>query len=209
MPEPAGLFGGAFDPPHDGHVALVRAAIERFRLARVVVVVTGDPPHKDVTTDRWTRAELARAAFEGLPRIEFAEFELERAGPSYTVDTVRWAAERWGDVIFLVGADEFAEFLSWREPDAVLAYAELGVATRPGFPRERLERVLAALSAPDRVHFFEIPALPISSRQLRETVAKGESIAELVPPPVAALIAERGLYRCYPETSDGQGRSTS
>jgi nicotinate-nucleotide adenylyltransferase len=192
-----GLLGGAFDPPHYGHVALADEAIRHFDLDRLVVLVTGDPPHKPVYTDARIRERLARAAFADRPGVEFSAFELERDEPSYTLDTVRWAAAEWGDVIFLVGADEFADFLRWKDPDEVVRHARLGVATRPGYPGERLEPVLAALRAPDRVEFFTIPDIPISSRGLRERVARGEPIDELVPPPVARLVAELGLYRCY------------
>jgi nicotinate-nucleotide adenylyltransferase len=203
-----GLFGGAFDPPHNGHRALIEAAIDRFELERVVVVVTGNPPHKEVETDKWIRLELARAAFADMPRVELADCELERDGPSYTIDTARWAATEWEDPIFLVGADEFADFLSWRDPKGILAVAQVGVATRPGYPREALDRVVAELGDPERVHFFEIPEHPISSRELRQRVARGEPIDELVPAAVAIQVKKLGLYRCYAETSAEQGRST-
>ncbi|HEX2045310.1 MAG TPA: nicotinate (nicotinamide) nucleotide adenylyltransferase [Gaiellaceae bacterium] len=189
-----GLLGGAFDPPHNGHVALADAALVRFALARLVVVVTGTPPHKRVGTDAETRFRLAEAAFGGRPRVELSRHELERPGPSYTVDTARWAEAQWGDVVFLVGADEFAAFLRWRQPDDVLAHVRLGVATRPGYPREELEPVLAGLARPERVDFFEIPEIPISSREVRRRVAGAEPIDGLVPERVGELIAELRLY---------------
>jgi nicotinate-nucleotide adenylyltransferase len=189
-----GLLGGTFDPPHLGHLALADAAIARFGLDRLVVVVTGVPPHKHTRTDAETRFRLAEAAFAGRPKVKLSRHELERAGPSYTVETAQWAA-RWGDTIFLVGADEFADFLLWRDPDEILEHVRLGVGTRPGYRREDLELVLANLAKPDRVEFFDIPAVPISSREIRRRVGEGEPIAELVPAPVARLIAERDLYR--------------
>jgi nicotinate-nucleotide adenylyltransferase len=121
--------------------------------------------------------------------------ELERPGPSYTVDTVRWAAGVYGEVVFVVGADEFAGFLSWHDPEGVLRAARLAVATRPGYPRDRLTAVLAQLSRPDRVELFELDALPISSTDVRERVARREPIDDLVPARVAELVAELGLYR--------------
>lgn len=191
-----GLLGGAFDPPHNGHVVLASEAVRHFDLSRLVVIVTGSPPHKPVGTPAEIRYRLARAAFAGMSGVELSRFELEREGPSYTLTTARWARTELGeDIVFVVGADEFASFLSWHEPEAVLANVRLGVATRPGFPRERLEAVLARLSAPERVELFEIPALPVSSTGIRERVARGEPIDALVPPPVADLIAELGLYR--------------
>ncbi|MCC6223899.1 MAG: nicotinate (nicotinamide) nucleotide adenylyltransferase [Thermoleophilia bacterium] len=194
MTGPTGLLGGAFDPPHNGHLVLADEAVRQFRLERLVVVVTGLAPHKNVETDPETRFRLAAAAFAGLPGVELSRHELDRPGPSYTVDTARWAGERYGEAIFLVGADEFASFLDWKEPDEVLRYVRLGVATRPGFPRALLESVLARLERPGRVELFEIPALPVSSTGVRERAAAGLPIDGLVPPAVAALVAELGLY---------------
>jgi nicotinate-nucleotide adenylyltransferase len=190
-----GVLGGTFNPPHNGHVALAREAIARFGLRRLVVMVAGTPPHKSTDLDAEGRFRLAQAAFADMPGVVLSRFELERNGPSYTVDTVRFAEQQWGDVIFLVGADEFADFLSWREPDEVLERARLGVATRPGYPRERLDDVLAKLARPDRVELFQIEPLPISSSGIRERVAHGEPIGDLVPPRVAEVIDEMGLYR--------------
>jgi nicotinate-nucleotide adenylyltransferase len=190
-----GVLGGAFDPPHNGHVALAEAALDHFALERLVVVPTGTPPHKEVETDAWARFDLAAAAFDGTPNVELNAYELERQGPSYTVDTVRWAAGIWEDVVFLVGADEFADFLSWKDPNGVLHFARLGVATRPGYPRERLDAVLARLEEPERVEFFAIPEVPVSSTDVRERVRRGEPIDDLVPGRVARAIRERNLYR--------------
>ncbi len=189
-----GLLGGAFDPPHNGHLLLADEAVRRFRLDRLVVVVTGVAPHKEVETDPELRYRLAVAAFAGRPSVEVSRHELDRPGPSYTVDTARWAAGRYGDAIFLVGADEFASFLAWKDPDEVLRHVRLGVATRPGYPGDLFDAVLGRLERPDRVELFEIPELPVSSSDVRERVARGLSIDGLVPPAVAALVAELGLY---------------
>ena len=189
-----GLLGGAFDPPHNGHLALARAASDRFGLDRLVVVVTGDPPHKEVESHAELRFRLAKEAFADLPEVELSRHELERAGPSYTVDTARWAEEEWGDVVFLVGADEFADFRAWKDHDQILEHVRLGVATRPGYPRERLDPVLAGLRRPERVELFEIPAVDVSSTEIRRRVAQGEPIDALVPPGVARLVVEDGLY---------------
>lgn len=190
-----GLLGGAFDPPHNGHVVLAKEAIRHFGPERLVVVVTGDPPHKRVETDAETRYALAAAAFESLPGVELSRFELDAGGPSYTVGTARWARAMYGDVVFLVGADEFADFGSWHNPNGVLAEVRLGVATRPGYPAAQLDPVLSQLERPDRVELFEIPAIASSSTEVRERVAHGEPIDDLVPAAVAELIAKLGLYR--------------
>ena len=180
-----GLFGGAFDPPHIGHVALADAAQSRLGLDDVVVVVVAEPGHKNVHCPVETRLALARAAFPDRP--------IEVDHHARTVDMLR--AGSWDDPVFLIGADEFAAFPSWKEPDAVLELARLGVANRPGYPRERLEELLARLSRPGRVLFFEIEPVAVSSSEIRERVARGESIEGLVPPVVAVEIAGRGLYR--------------
>jgi nicotinate-nucleotide adenylyltransferase len=178
------LLGGTFNPPHNGHVALARAAEERFG-DEVVVLVSARPGHKDPELDAETRLELARAAFPGR-EVELDPYER-------TVDTL--AAARWSDPLFVIGADEFSDFLTWKDPEGVLARAQLAVATRPGYPRERLQSVLDRLSQPERVQFFEIAPLPISSEDIRDRVARGEPIDGLVPPAVAELIDAQGLYR--------------
>jgi nicotinate-nucleotide adenylyltransferase len=191
-----GLFGGAFDPPHYGHVALAERALTHFGLERLVVLPTGDPPHKEATAPAEIRCRLAGAAFAGHPEICLSRHELDRAGPSYTVETAEWAAGKYGgDAIFLIGADEFANFLSWKEPQRILELVRLGVATRPGYERSQLDAVLAQLERPQRVESFEIEPLPVSSSDIRARVGRGEPIDGLVPPAVASLIASLGLYR--------------
>jgi nicotinate-nucleotide adenylyltransferase len=180
-----GLFGGTFDPPHNGHVALARAAEQELGFDELVVLVAARPGHKRVDLDAETRLGLARAAFPEH-RVELDEHER-------TVDMLR--ERRWDDPLFLLGADEFCDFLDWKDPNGVLELARVAVATRPGYPRERLDRVLERLERPDRVRFFELEPVPIASRDVRERVARGEPIDGLVPQAVAARIAELGLYR--------------
>lgn len=180
-----GLLGGMFDPPHNGHVALAQTAREELELEELVVLVVAEPGHRSVSCPIELRLELARAAFPGD--------RVEREDHARTVDSVRDG--HFGDAVFLLGADEFAAFLSWKEPDEVLEHVRLGVATRPGFPRERLQAVLAELRRPDRVRLFENEPIPVSSTEVRQRAARGEPVDGLVPPAVARLIAERGLYR--------------
>jgi len=182
-----GLLGGTFNPPHNGHVALARAAKEQFGFDEFVVLVAVRPAHKEVALDAETRVELVRAAFP--------EDVVERDEAERTVDTLRHG--HWTDPVFLIGADEFCDFLTWKDPEGVLDQARLAVATRPGYPRERLDNVVAQLSRPERVLFFEIEPLPISSRDIRVRVARGEDVSQLVPPAVAELISKLGLYRGY------------
>ena len=180
-----GLFGGAFDPPHNGHVAFVRDARRAFPLDRLTIVVAASPGHKRVHLSPERRLELVAAAF---PDDDVVLDEHAR-----TVDLLR--ARPFEDPIFLIGADEFCDFPQWKEPDGVLELTRLGVGTRPGYPRGRVESVLAQLNRPDRVEFFEIEPVPVASREIRRRVAAGEPIDGLVPPAVADAIARLGLYR--------------
>jgi len=190
-----GLLGGTFDPPHVGHVALAERAIDALALDRLLVVVVGEAPHKAVQTPAEIRFRLAEAAFGDLPHVALSRRELDRPGPSFTVDTARWAAGELDDPVFIVGADEFADFPRWREPDEILEHVRLAVATRPGIDRERLDAVRRGLAHPERVTGFELEPVPVSSREIRARVAAGEPIDGLVPRAVARLIATEGLYR--------------
>jgi len=174
-----GLFGGAFDPPHSGHVALAAGAKRAFALPRLTVLVSADPGHKRTHCPPQTRLELARAAF---PDDDVILDPYPR-----TVDLLR--SERYVDPLFVMGADELAGFLSWKEPEAILELADLAVGTRPGSPRERLDEVVGRLGRPERVHFFEIEPDSASSTEIRAGAG-----FERVPPAVAALIRDRGLY---------------
>jgi nicotinate-nucleotide adenylyltransferase len=184
-----GLYGGAFDPPHRGHVELAHAAKRELALDRLLVLVSTAPGHKHVVTSAAARLELARAAFPG---DEVILDEQPR-----TVDTLR-AHPDWHDAIFLIGADEFCEFPGWKEPDEVLERVRIAVATRPGFPEERLRAVLERLERPDRVCFFAIEPIPVASSELRERLARGEDVGADLPSAVADIITREGLYRPSP-----------
>ena len=184
-----GLYGGAFDPPHRGHVELLRRAKQELGIDRLLVLVVAAPGHKRVATPAETRLRLARAAF---PDDEVVLDEHAR-----TVDTLR-AHPEWSDPVFLIGADQFCDFPSWREPDEVLARTRLAVATRPGFPRERLDDVLAKLEQPERVLFFEIEPTPVASSELRARLAAGADVTADVPSEVARIIRADGLYHPSP-----------
>ncbi len=188
-----GLYGGVFDPPHKGHVALAEAALDHFDLQQLLVLVVVEPGHKPVELDFEHRYRLARHAFDGLPRTE-----LRPEGHARTADALR--KHHFADAIFLIGADEFAAFPTWKDPDEVLRRARLGVATRPGYAREAFEGVLAQLEQPDRVEFFEIPAVDVSSSEVRRRIRAGEPIEGLVPDAVRREIESAGLYRCYPDS---------
>ena len=182
-----GLLGGVFDPPHNGHLALARAAIEELGLERLLVLVVQNPGHKAVATPADVRLLLARLAFAPLPQ---AEVELDRH--ERTVDSLEKRRPR--DAYFVLGADELAGFWGWKRPERVLELVRLAVAIRPGVERADVEAAIARLPDPGRVVFFEMPETPISSSGVRSRVARGESIADLVPDAVAREIARLGLY---------------
>jgi nicotinate-nucleotide adenylyltransferase len=183
-----GILGGAFDPPHDGHVALAREAIAHFGLERLLVRVVADPGHKEVATPAATRLRLAELAFASIPEAEVALDSFAR-----TVDSL----EELGldDPVFLIGADELAAFPTWVRPGRVLELARLGAATRPGVDLASLHRVVAGLPRPERVELFPITPLDVSSSEIRALAARGASLDGLVPPAVAFEIQRLGLYR--------------
>jgi nicotinate-nucleotide adenylyltransferase len=188
-----GILGGTFDPPHNGHVALARAALERLPIERLVVLVAADPGHRRVFASAEDRLRLAQAAFESLP----AEVVLD--DNAFTVDAVRDG--RFGDALFVVGADEGAAFPAWKDPKEVLRWVRLAVGTRSGYPPPDLERY------GDRVISFELDSPAISSTEVRERAARGDPLDGLVPPAVEATIRETGVYRGY-TTSEPEDRKS-
>jgi nicotinate-nucleotide adenylyltransferase len=181
------LLGGTFNPPHNAHVLLADTAKKHFGIDDLRVLVAAQPPHKDVDVDADTRVALAKAAFP--------DDTVVRDDHPYSIDAVSGFGD---DAIFIVGADQLASFLTWERPDDLLDRVRLGVATRPGYPREVLDDVLAQLRRPERVELFAMQPLPISSSEIRGHVALGEPIDGLVPEPVAREIQRRGLYRREP-----------
>lgn len=178
-----GLFGGAFNPPHLGHRELARRALEHFELGQLEILVSGDPAHKEVECPVEQRVALAELAFADLPRT------VVRADPyRYTIDLLR--AEQPEDAIFLIGADQYRDFPTWKEPLAILELVQLGVATRAGVERPPIPAEHAG-----RVVFFEIDSPPISSSDLRARARRDEPLDGFVSPVVAAEIARSGLYR--------------
>jgi nicotinate-nucleotide adenylyltransferase len=179
------LYGGAFDPPHLGHMAVADAARKRFGVEQLVVLVGEQPAHRAVHASADDRLALARAAF---PTDDV------RLDPyARTVELLH--AEQFDDPVFVIGADQFRSFLTWSEPAEVLDRTRLAVATRPGFPKEELEGVLEQLDRPERVLLFEIEPNPAASTDVRARAAAGEPLDGLVPDAVARLVSERGLYR--------------
>jgi len=184
---PLGILGGVFDPPHVGHVALGSSAIEHFGLGRLLVLVVADPGHKRALTPSATRLELTRLAFED---VLLADVELDHH--ARTVDSLE--ERKPPDGVFVLGADEFVDFPTWKCPGRVLQLVRLGVALRPGVPDDRVREALARVPAPDRISFFEMTPVPVSSSEVRSRVERGEAIDGLVPQRVAEAIAQLGLF---------------
>lgn len=188
MSGPVGVLGGAFDPPHLGHLALARGGIMRFGLSRLLVRVVADPGHKAVTTPVETRLALAQLAFAGVPG---AEVSAEPHGR--TVAALE--ALMLNDPIFLVGADELLAFHAWKEPGRVLDLARLGVGLRPGIDRGTVVAAAASLSRPDRITIFELEPHPVASSDLRERLAEGRDPGPGLDPAVLAEIRRSDAYR--------------
>ena len=182
-----GILGGVFDPPHLGHVALARAAIRELALDELLVLVVADPGHKSATTPADTRFELTRLAFADVPEATVALDPHAR-----TVDSLE--DRGLTDAVFILGADELAELETWKSPGRVLELVRLGVAMRPGISRADVQGVRVRLGAGERIVEFAMEPVPVSSSEIRERVARGEPIDDLVPSEVADAIARLGLY---------------
>jgi nicotinate-nucleotide adenylyltransferase len=194
-----GILGGTFNPPHIGHLVCAQEARSQLGLDRVLLMPVHTAPHKEVADDPGPEARLAlcQAASAGEDELEVSTLEIERGGPSYTVDTLRALhGSREGDELtFIVGGDMASSLPSWREPEAVLELARVAVAEREDHRRQEIaERVAALRGADQRVVFFTMPRLDISSSDIRRRVAQGRPVRWLVPAGVADEIEHRGLY---------------
>jgi nicotinate-nucleotide adenylyltransferase len=206
-----GVFGGTFDPIHYAHLALAEEAAQALGLERVLFVPAGQPPHKpgrDITPgeDRLAMVELAIA---GNARFAVDRQELDRAGPSYTLDTL--LALRGGDggsagpsglsrgpapeLTLILSSEAFAELPSWHEPRRILELARIAVAPREGYPDARAVVDQQYPGLADRVVFLDGPRMRLSASELRERAAAGRSLRYLVPDAVAAYIDDHALYR--------------
>jgi nicotinate-nucleotide adenylyltransferase len=194
-----GLLGGTFNPPHVAHLVCAQEALLQLQLDRVLLVPAGLPPHKAVEDEPGTahRVALCEAAVAGDDRLGVSRVDVERPGPSYTADTLRAlrATAPDDELTFIVGGDMAHSLPTWREPEAILALAELGVAEREGVRRTDIaERLEPLAGAAERVRFFDMPRLDVSSSLLRRRAAAGLPLRYLVPDAVAAYVEREGLY---------------
>ncbi len=192
-----GVFGGTFDPIHVGHLVAASEAASAFSLDRVIFVPAARPWQKASYATPEDRMLMTVLATGGDQRFEVSRIELDRRGPSYTVDTLRTLKDFYGDVelLFIGGADALRNVATWYEPEAVMRLARLIAVTRPGYP----------LVAPDitsgDVELLDMPGIDISSTDIRERVRTGRPIDHLVPERVVGYIRDNGLYSAGEEAS--------
>jgi nicotinate-nucleotide adenylyltransferase len=189
-----GVMGGTFDPIHHGHLVAASEVAHFFALDEVVFVPTGQPWQKSDRVvsraeDRYLMTVIATAS---NPRFSVSRIDIDRPGPTYTIDTLRELRGLYGastELFFITGADALQQLMSWQDADQLFGLAHFVGCTRPG------HRLSGAGLPVDRVSLVEIPALTISSTACRERVAKGEPIWYLVPEGIVQYIAKRGLYQ--------------
>jgi nicotinate-nucleotide adenylyltransferase len=202
VPGSLGVLGGTFDPIHHGHLAIAEDVRETLGLERVLIVPAAQPPHKPgrPITPPTHRLAMVALAVAGNPRLDVGRLEIERGGTSYTVDTLEaLRAQGEGEIWFILSAEAFAAFPSWRSPERILELCRLAVVPRPPTTIASLAPDHAWFSEQfpgreDRVRFVSGPLLPISGSVVRRRVAAGRSIRYLVPDPVAHYIADHALY---------------
>jgi nicotinate-nucleotide adenylyltransferase len=194
-----GLLGGTFNPPHLGHLVCAQDACFQLGLDRVLFVPVHSPPHKALESDPGVehRVQLCVVAVGDDERLGVSRAEADVPRPSYTVDTLRRLHDQSPEdqLTFIVGGDMAHSLPAWREPEAIVALAELGVAERSGLRREDiLERLAGIPGAAERVRFFDMPRIDVSSTLIRRRVAAGEPVRYLLPDAVADYIARERLY---------------
>jgi nicotinate-nucleotide adenylyltransferase len=194
-----GVLGSAFNPPHLGHLALAQEALWQLDLDEVVLMPTGEAPHKRILDDpgRELRLAMTRLAAAEDARFSVSTLEVDRDGPSYTYETLELLAGERGDaeLVFVMGADAAVGLESWREPRRVVELARLAVARRAGVSDPDVAAVLRSLDAEGRATMLEMPQFGVSSSAVRERASQGRPLRYLVPEPVARFIEEKGVYR--------------
>lgn len=196
-----GVLGGAFNPPHIGHLVLAQEAAAQLELRSVHLVPTGRAPHKEIADDPGmaTRLELTGLAAAQNELLHVDDYEIERArtedARSFTVTTLEHLSKRTDDLVLLMGADVAAHLDEWHQPERVLELARVAIASRPGTAIDEAEATLDRLGAGDRAEVVRMPELGVSSTRIRRRVAQERPIRYLVPDAVLELIEAEGLYR--------------
>ncbi|MDP4127536.1 MAG: nicotinate-nucleotide adenylyltransferase [Bacillota bacterium] len=195
-----GIMGGTFDPIHYGHLVAAEMARGEFQLDKVLFIPTGNPPHKDRKDilPGELRYKMVERAVQDNPAFDISALEIERKGPSYTVETLRILRRTWPEheLYFITGTDALREIFSWREYEEILTLIQFIGAARPGFEAgEFLLKVQQEHPEIEgRIHHLEVPALAISSTDIRSRVRNGQPIRYLLPDPVRVFIEQHGLY---------------
>lgn len=195
-----GVYGGTFNPVHNGHLKLARAYLEALRLDKLLVIPTRVPPHKEITqlADGMQRLEMCRLAFASVEKCEVSDLELRRRRKSYTVDTLHVLHGRYPEagLYLIMGSDMFFILTEWRQWQRIFQLAVMCVASREPDLRPELTahaKKLTALGA--RCRIVELDPVVISSSRLRAMLCRGEDIRAYVPPAVADYIEKEGLYQ--------------
>lgn len=189
-----GIMGGTFDPIHHGHLVCAEEARYQFELDEVVFIPAGQPWQKKGVTSAQDRLRMTEMAVASNPAFSVSRLEIDREGPTYTMDTLADLRALYGDEVelfFVTGSDAVMEILTWKDPQTVLSQAQFIAASRPGYDLNKL----AKEGFGDRVRLMEIPALELSSTSIRERVREGRPVRYLVPLEVERYIVERKLYR--------------
>lgn len=193
-----GILGSAFNPPHLGHLALAQEALWQLGLSEIVLMPTGEAPHKRIIDDpgRELRLAMTRLAAAEDSRFTVSTLEVDRDGPSYAYETLELLMEERGsaDLVFVMGADAAVGLESWRRPERVVELARLAVARRAGVSDTDVASVLRSLGAESRATMLEMPEFGVSSSVVRERAAAGRPLRYLVPEAVARFIEEKGIY---------------
>jgi len=193
-----GILGGAFNPPHIGHLVCAQEALVQLELDRVVFVPVGEAPHRELEDDPGAEArlEMVELAIDGDERFSTSRIEIEREGPSYTVDTLeQLRAEAPGDELFLIlGGDQAAALAAWHEPEQVLERATVAVLERLSWGRNAIGIKIGRLRGAEAVRYLDMPLMQVSSSMVRRRVRKGLPIRYLVPDGVASYIEANDLY---------------
>ena len=198
-----GIMGGTFDPIHFGHLVAAETARVAFDLDRVLFIPTGQPPHKvdHRVTDPRERYEMVGLAIAANPGFALSNLEIRRGGPSYTIDTLRTlhGILPESELYFITGADALRSMLSWREPEEIIGLTRVISVSRPGYPLQDLFEIIDqhVPRHQDRIFQLKIPALAISSTDIRRRIKDGLPVRYLLPDNVKSRIEKRGFYRDY------------
>jgi nicotinate-nucleotide adenylyltransferase len=189
-----GIFGGTFNPPHMGHLITLESVRDQLKFDEVIFIPSCQPPNKPSTilAPGHDRYEMTNLATRGNTSFKVSDIELRREGTTYTVDTLRHLAKEYAhdNLHFIMGADNYTEFETWKNPEEILTYADVVVMSRPGW-----DDIPGKSKFARSVHFLNVPLIGISGTDVRRRIKLGRSVRYLVPRPVEDYIAQRNLYK--------------